>query len=62
METCCTLQDQVSGRSKVVPFLDHGGRHRKDINGDKVLGEAGRLRHLLSCLSFDGYLEEVVET
>ena len=52
----------MSGRSKVFPFLDHGGRHRKDINGDKVLGEAGRLRHLLSCLSFDGYLEEVVET
>ena len=54
----------MSGRSKVVLFLDHGGRHRKDkdINGDKVLGEAGRLRHLLSCLSFDGYLEEVVET
>ena len=50
------------GEIKSCPIFDHGGRHRKDINGDKVLGEAGRLRHLLSCLSFDGYLEEVVET
>ena len=51
------------GEIKSCPiFFYHGGRHRKDINGDKVLGEAGRLRQLLSCLSFDGYLEEVVET